>query len=264
MLEFFDKYKNKTAVISGGKPFTYCEIKNMIAGEIENLKSKKEDVVILSGNNFSFVMQFFASLYCGKNIYLITDRTRLKDLECDFEILNTTDENNIIENYKFPEIDIKKGSVNFFTSGSTGKPKNINKSLFNLIREAQDIGETFGFEGKEYIVKSTTTMCHLFGMTFHLMTSLCNGLCTDTNEISYPENVDGENTILVSTPTFLASASKFELGFKTAPKYIISAGSKLDENVFEILEKKSKIIEIYGSSETGVIANKTHFCDDFK
>ena len=263
MLDIFEKYKNKQAVIKGGKPYSYNDIKNLIASEIEILKGKKENIVILCGDNFGFIIQFFASLYCDKNIYLITDKTRLKDLEIDFDILKNTEEKGI-ENYNFPEINLQKGAVNFFTSGSTGKPKNIKKSLFNLMREAQDIGKTFDFEGKNYIVKSTTTMCHLFGMTFHLMTALCNGLTIDTDEIAYPENVDGENTILVSTPTFLASAAKFGLGFKTPPKYIISAGSKLDEKVFEILEKDSKIIEIYGSSETGVIANKTHFCDDFK
>ena len=263
MLDIFEKYKNKTAVLKDGKPYTYNDIKKLIASQIETLKSKKNNIVILSGDNFNFIIQFFASIYCGKNIYLITDRTRLKNLECDFDILQNIEE-KYINDYKFPKIDTKKGSINFFTSGSTGKPKNIKKSLFNLIREAHDIGKTFNFEGKNYIVKSTTTMCHLFGTTFHLMTSLYNGLTIDTDEISYPENVDGDNTILVSTPTFLVSAAKFELGFKKPPKYIISAGSKLDETVFKILEETSKIIEIYGSSETGVIANKTHFCSDFR
>ena len=264
MLKFFDEYENRTAIISDEKAYTYKDIKNLIAGEIENLKKKKENIVILSGDNFSFVIQFFASVFCKKNIYLITDKTRLKDLSCDFDILSKIEKNNFIENYNFPKIDIKKGGINFFTSGSTGVPKNIKKSLYNLITEAIDIGKTFEFKDKNYIVNSTTTMCHLFGMTFHLMTPLCNGLTIDTNEISYPENIDGKNNILVSTPTFLASAVKFGLGFKTSPKYIISAGSKLDEKVFEILEEKSKVIEIYGSSETGVIANKTHYNEDFK
>ena len=264
MLKFFDEYENRTAIISDEKTFTYKDIKNLIAGEIENLKKKKENIVILSGDNFSFVIQFFASVFCKKNIYLITDKTRLKDLSCDFDILSKIEKNNFIENYNFPKIDIKKGVINFFTSGSTGVPKNIKKSLYNLITEAIDIGKTFGFKDKNYVVNSTTTMCHLFGMTFHLMTPLCNGLTIDTNEISYPENIDGKNNILVSTPTFLASAVKFGLGFKASPKYIISAGSKLNEKVFEILEEKSKVIEIYGSSETGVIANKTHYNEDFK
>ncbi|MBQ7450409.1 acyl--CoA ligase [bacterium] len=263
MLKYFEKYKNKTAVINGNEIYTYYEIKNQISWEVENLKSKKENVVILSGDNFSFIIQFFASLYCDKNVYLLTDKTRLKDLKCDFDILESATGNEI-KKYDFPDIDIKKGAVNFFTSGSTGKPKNIKKSLFNLIREAQDIGETFEFKDKNYTVKSTTTMCHLFGLTFHLMTSLCNGLTIDVKEVAYPENVDGDNTILVSTPTFLHSADKYNLDFKSCPKYIISAGSKLEEKVFEKLEKNSKITEIYGSSETGVIAYKTHFCNDFK
>ena len=264
MLEIFTttKYDNKIAVTDGEKNYTFSEIKQMIASFCEKLKSKKENIVILSGDNFGVIIKFFAGIFCDKNIYLLTDRARLKDLKTDFDLI----EDNSFgkkENYKFPEINVNKPCINFFTSGSTGVPKIIKKSLRVLITEGKDLCKEFQISG-DYTVLSTTSMCHLFGMTGHLMFPFCNGFKISTQNISYPENVNCENAILVSTPSFLSSVLKHNLPFNIAPKYILSAGSKLDNDVFEYLEKKSKIIEIYGSSETGIIAHKTHFSDKLK
>ena len=264
MLEFFttDKFDNKIAVTDGKKNYTFNDLKKLISAEINSIKDKKENVVILGGDNFSFIIQFFGALACSKSIYLITDKNRLNSINFDYDLLKDySKESAKIIDF---DIDISKPFINFYTSGSSGTPKIIKKSLYNLICEAQDIGKTFVFKDKDFTVVSTTTMCHLFGLTFHLMTALCNGLIIDTQTISYPENVDKKNTILVSTPTFLSSVPKFDIPFKIPPEYIITAGSKLNDEVFEYLEKESRIIEIYGSTETGVIAHKTHFSDDFK
>ena len=264
MLEIFTttKYDNKIAVTDGEKNYTFSEIKQMIAFFCEKLKSKKENIVILSGNNFEFIIKFFAGIFCDKNIYLLTDKSRLKDLKTDFDLI----EDNVFEkkeDYKFTNPDINKPCINFFTSGSTGVPKLIKKSLGVLITEGEDLCKEFKISGN-YTVLSTTSMCHLFGMTGHLMFPLCNGFIISTQNISYPENVNCENSILVSTPAFLSSVLKHNLPFNIEPKYILSAGSKLEDDVFEYLEKNSKIIDIYGSSETGIIAHKTHFNDKLK
>lgn len=257
------KYDNKIAATDGANNYTFADLKRLIASEINFLKDKKENVVILSGDNFSFIIQFFASLFCNKNIYLVTDRARLKNIDFDYDIVDGYVKEPDA-NFEYKSIDIAQPRINFYTSGTSGSPKIIKKSLHNLIREAQDIGDEFGLKDLNLTVASTTTMCHLFGLTFHLMTPLCNGLIIDTQTVSYPENVDKDDMILVSTPTFLSTVTKFDIPFKTAPKYIISAGSKLDEKVFEYLEQNSNIIEIYGSTETGVMAHKTHHSADFE
>ena len=259
MLEIFTttKYDNKIAVVDGNNSYTFSDLKKMTASLCEILKNKKENIVILSGDNFSFIIQFFGGIFCNKNIYLLTDKTRLKDLTIDFDLIEEKTFGKK-EDYDFPDIDINKPIINFYTSGSSGVPKLIKKSLFNLISEGNDAGKEFDIKG-DFTVYSTTSMCHLFGMTFHLMFSLCNGFKISTQNIAYPENVEFENSILVSTPAFLGSVLKHNLPFKIPPKYILSAGSKLDDEVFEHLEKQSKIIEIYGSTESGVIAHKTHY-----
>lgn len=255
------KYHDNIAIINGRFKYTYYDLKSLIASEMDFIKDKKDNVVILAGDNFSFIIQFFASLFCSKNIYLITDKARLNSLDFEYDILDGFVD-KLSENFNF-NIDITKPLINFYTSGSSGAPKIIKKSLYNLMSEAKDFGKEFNFNNKNLTVVSTTTMCHLFGLTFHLMVPLCNGLIIDTRNISYPENVDEDNMVLVSTPTFLNSVPKFNIPFKVPPEYIISAGSKLNEEVFEYLEKQSNIIEIYGSTETGIMANKTHYKNDF-
>ena len=264
MLEVFttSKYDDKIAVVNGNKDYSYKQLKGLIASRIIYLRNKKDNIVLISGDNFSFIINFFASIFAGKSIYLVTDRTRFNDLNFEYDVV-TGFEDEYKYDFKFPQIDDAEIIINFYTSGSSGKAKNIKKSLSNLISEGNDLGAVFKPE-QNLSVLSTTTMCHLFGMTFHLMFSLCNGLIINTNSVAYPENVNIYNTILVSTPAFLKTKVKHNLDFGIAPKYIISAGSKLDEEVFEILEKESNIIEIYGSTETGVIGYKTKHNEKFR
>ena len=252
-----NKYDEKIAIINENKEYSYGDLKKIIAKETEFIKNKKNNVVISNSDNFSFIIQFFASIFCKKNIYLVADKYRLKEFNSEFDILDGISFETQ-ENYKFEEI--KDVTINFYTSGSSGNPKIIKKTLYNLEREAEDLTETFKF--KNLSVISTTTMCHLFGLTFHLMMPLYSGLKINTQKISYPENIEYEDCILISTPAFLSSVEKFNVPFKTNPKYIISAGSKLNKSTLEYLE--SNIIEIYGSTETGIIGYKTDYDKDFE
>lgn len=263
MLEVFttSKYDNKIAVINGEKSYTFFDLKGLIAKRMQQLREVKDNVVIIGGDNFSFIINFFASIFTNKTIYLVTDKNRLNELDFEYYLLGNINENTTAT-FIAPQINPNDIVIKFFTSGSSGRAKTINKSLFNLIEEGCDLCEEFKIKDDLRVI-STTTMAHLFGMTFHLMFSLCNGFIIDTTPISYPENVNMENTILVSTPAFLSTKVKHKLDFEIPPEYIISAGSKLDENVFEELEKKSNIIEIYGSTETGVIAYKTKHDENF-
>ena len=257
------KFDDKIAVIDGEKSYTFKALKEIVSAQSKFLEGKSENIIILGDNNFNFIIQFFASIFCNKNIFLFADKKMLSNFENDYYLAEEITEERI-KNHKFPAIDVQKGRVYLYTSGSSKEPKCIKKSLFNLISEAQDLGTHFGLKNKNYTVASSTTMCHLFGLTFHLMTPFCNGLKIYTKSISYPENVDKDNLIFVSSPAFLSTVLKHHLDFKISPKYIISSGSKLNEKVFEYLEQKSKIIEIYGSTETGIIANKTHFNSPFE
>ncbi|MBR6098605.1 AMP-binding protein [bacterium] len=265
MLEIFTttKFDDEIALIDDNRTYTFSNIKKQIAYQTEKLKDKNKNVVILGEDNYSFIIHFFASVFSGKNIYLITDRARLNDIDADFEVLDKTTFGSI-ENYDFPNIDVNNIFINFFTSGSTSKPKIITHSLYNIIFEGKDLGDEFDLDDENMTVMSTTTLCHRYGLVTHLMFPITHKLKIYIKSIAYPDNVDIENSVLVTTPSFLSSVFKYNIPFKVPPKYIFSAGSKLDGTIFEKLEKNSKVIEIYGSSETGDIAHKTHYSDNFR
>ena len=265
MLEFFytNKFDDKVILFDGSKKYSVLDLKMLVFSEIQFIKNMTESVVILGGDNFSFVIQFLAALFCDKKIYLLSDKTRVNDLTINYDILEGYNE-SFYNDISFPKIDVNKLNINFFTSGSSGTPKIITKSLFNIINEADEINSLLKLKGKSFEVLSTTTMTHMFGMTFHFVMPLQLGLVINTKKIFYPENVDSENSILISTPTFLTSVPKFDIKFKRPPKYIFTAGSKLDENTFKFLESSSSVVEIYGSTETGIMAYKRSSNGNFK
>ena len=258
MLELFTttKYDNCNILKNKNDIYTVKAVKTMIANKIMQITNCAENIILLPDDNFSFIINFFASIFAEKNIYLLTEKQKIKDFREDFYIPNNEIE---IKNcdYLFPQVDPKKIIINFFTSGSTKEAQIIKKSLWNLIEEGIDVTTELKLANKNLMIKSSTTFCHLFGMTFGLMFPLCNKYIIDTEKVLYPENIDSENCFFVSTPAFLTALKKHSLPFTVNPKYIIAAGAKVNDDVFEYFEANSKVIEIYGSTETGVIAYRT-------
>lgn len=244
-------------IITDKSTYNFKHLKAYINGAMNLIRNKKQNIVICDNDNFSFLIKFFACIFEKKNIFLLSDIKKLPELCFDYDLFI---ENCFVcdENYNFPIIDEKNTFINFFTSGSSSNSKIIKKSLYNLIKEGMDLGSELNIN-KNLNVLSTTTMCHLFGMTFHLMFPLCNGFKIYTPSILFPDNLNIDKSILISTPAFLNTIEKHQIKINVLPEYIITAGSKLDENVFKYIENQTNIIEIYGSTETGVIAHKEHF-----
>lgn len=143
----------------------------------------------------------------------------------------------------------------FNTSGSTGEPKTIVKSKKCLLAESRDLAKFFNFS-PDTIFVSTVSNEFMYGTTFTVMLPKALNCKVDSERVVYPEDIkDYEKFVFVSTPSFLEKLAKYNYTFKHKPEMIISAGAKLDDKIFEYLEKISKgVTEIYGSTEAGVIA----------
>lgn len=247
------KYDNCNIIKTANKVYSLKTIKTMIANKMEQIKGCSNNVIILPDDNFAFIINFFASIFSNKNIYLITESQKICDFEGDYYVLKNEVSDSICD-YSFQNIDSNEVIINFFTSGSTKESQNIKKTLANLIEEGLDVTEALDLANKELVIKSSTTFCHLFGMTFGLMFPLCNRYLIDTEKVLYPENLDTKKCFFVSSPAFLNALKKHSLPFSVTPDYIIAAGAKLEDETFNYFEQKSSVIEIYGSTETGVIA----------
>ena len=264
MLRLFytDKYDDIPLVKYREKTYTLKEIKSLIGGRIEEVKAESDNIVIIAGDNFSFIINFFAGIFSGKQIYLLTEEQKLKFLDIEYSIPDSNFRNKSV-GYKFPDVDLKTTLINVFTSGSTDRPKEIKKSLYNISVEAVETAKDLEVGTDNIIIKTSTTPCHMFGMTYFIGLPFIQRCLIDADTVNYGEDLDVKNCLFVSTPTFLKSLVKHLTKEMTVPQYIISAGAKLDNITFAELKKYSDVSDIYGSSEMGVIAYRKSPEDSF-
>ena len=157
------------------------------------------------------------------------------------------------------------GKMNFSTSGSTAESKSVKSALRNLLIESRDMQEEFQFP-KGLEIFTTTTVNHRFGMTCFMLLGMYAGCVINTDRINYPEDIKTPNSGLVTTPSFLSIMERYNIIPEFKLEFIMTAGSKLQDSTFEYAQKISKrVIEIYGSSETGTIGyRETYKSPEFK
>lgn len=192
-----------------------------------------------------------------------------KNLNCAQEILNLNPQKS------------------FFiqTSGSSGASKNIQKYLQQMLDEARFLKAEFNISAQDLFL-SSVSHSHLWGLTCKIFLPLMAGASLEEQTLIYPdfilqyarqhasENVNlhasqktSQNTqenadkkarkslILISSPTLLNSFSlQNDFDALALFRLVFSAGGKLSAHNKALLAGKCTIVEIYGSSETGVIA----------
>jgi len=145
------------------------------------------------------------------------------------------------------------------TSGSSGKSKMIEKSLAQMIKESEYLAAELNFSAQNTFFSSVSHR-HMFGLTFKVFLPLILGARVIADELNYPEAILGldlANHVFIASPVLLrtltqspaASALKSLSG-------IVSAGSPLKKELRSELGRicDARIIEIYGSTETGIVA----------
>ena len=253
---FTDKYDNDLIFVR--KDVTFEEFKDYVfAQKKEFEKSDIKEIALLCENYFDYAVNFFAAIFAGKNINLVTDKSRLKLLNKTYMLPEKPVKKlkwQMFENIYNPK-DIK---INFFTSGSTGVPQSIIKSLYNVQMEAQATVEGFNLASLKGITICATTLCtHSYGLTFGFIMPFDSFFKIYGTRIEFPEQLPKDRDyIMISTPSFMEKLTKYNYKFPNPPKLIFLAGAKLDENVYNYISRFSDVVDIYGSTETGNIAYK--------
>ena len=145
------------------------------------------------------------------------------------------------------------------TSGSTGEAKNIEKSLRDMVLEAEFLVERFGLCASDRFLSGVSHQ-NMFGLTFSIFVPLLCGSRTQKGGLNYPEIIlaaDLAGAVLISSPTVLGALCEHADAANIAPLgTIFSAGAPLSPAIRDNLRALSsaRIVDIYGSSETGVIA----------
>lgn len=147
-----------------------------------------------------------------------------------------------------------------YTSGSSGEPQAIPKYLSQLFREVETLEKTFGrrFNPNTEIV-ATVSHEHLYGLLFKILWPLQTGRSFHVRSAvfleEYAELFSTRDCVLVSSPAHLkriTSTHKLHAVFSSASPLSLETAHKTQQLLGVIP------LEIYGSTETGGIAWRTH------
>lgn len=147
------------------------------------------------------------------------------------------------------------------TSGSSGHAKIIKKTAQQMWQEAHTLANTLPFERNAPIhLIGSVSLQHLYGLTFRLFLPLEMGWHLGEAQLHYPEYLVAESkhhrTLWISSPALLTHLNLPALEPDLHIDGIISSGGALPDVTASQLRQHfpCPIIEVYGSSETGVIA----------
>lgn len=225
----------------------------------------QRSVEIYTEDTYYFLVAFFAALLKDFEVFVLPKN--LSSNKC--LLIDDRWVENILKNPLKMEVQDLTLSLQkqFFvqTSGSSGERKNITKTLQQMVEEAQFLQKEFGITPSHCFFSSASHQ-HLYGLTFKIFLPLISGSKIFCHNLNYPELIleylDSANStkplVFLSSPVLLETIIRHKNLHKFSKiEKIVTAGSKLDEGIFKQLVNtlaQVQFIEIYGSTETGVIA----------
>ena len=149
-----------------------------------------------------------------------------------------------------------ENALQLFTSGSTGKPKTIFKSIASLFDEAVTLQQQFDWPHGP--VTGSVPPTHLYGLTFTLLLPWVLGAPWIDDIPLFPDDIHRtlkkiSGKILISVPTQYKAL--LQHGSDLSQVTCVSAAAPLPAKLADAWKQKfnTEILEIYGSTETGVI-----------
>ena len=156
----------------------------------------------------------------------------------------------------------KKGTLDdlatvIFSSGSTGDPKGVMLTHYNIVSNAEQLGQTFAFSGRDHIL-GILPFFHSFGFTGTLVVPAVLGI----GVVYHVSPLDAKGigalvnryrvTFLLATPTFLQmyirGCEPEDFG---SLQFVMTGAEKLPDRVAQAFEDKFGIrpLEAYGLTE---------------
>jgi acyl-CoA synthetase (AMP-forming)/AMP-acid ligase II len=166
--------------------------------------------------------------------------------------------------WQVPRIANHQVAAIVFTSGSTGTPLPYNKTWGKLSRCVRDGAPLFGLsDGKVHALIGTVPPQHMYGFESTVLLALLTGNAFCAERPFYPADICAaiaaapRPRALISTPVHLRAL--LSSGLELPPvELIVSATAPLAEDLAREVEMKfhTRLLEIYGSTETGQIASR--------
>ena len=219
-------------------------------------KGGVKELQIYIDDAFKFYAAFFGSLLAGAAPCVLAKPI----LEANLTAVNDENFSNFLANEPAKGLKFDPQAKFYLqTSGSSGKSKMIEKSLAQMIKESEYLADELNFSSQNTFFSSVSHR-HMFGLTFKVFLPLVLGARVIADELNYPEAILGlnlANHVFIASPVLLRTlAQSPAVSALKGLSGIVSAGSPLKKELRSELGQicDARIIEIYGSTETGIVA----------
>ena len=224
-------------------------------------KNGLKELQIYIDDAFKFYAAFFGSLLAGAAPYVLAKPI----YEPNLTAVNDENFSNFLLSEPAKRVKFDPQAKFYLqTSGSSGKSKMIEKSLAQMIKESEYLATELNFSSQNTFFSSVSHR-HMFGLTFKVFLPLVLGARVIADELNYPEAILGlslANHVFIASPVLLRTLAQSPAAIALKGlSGIVSAGSPLKKELRDELGRicDARIIEIYGSTETGIVARDEGF-----
>ncbi len=150
-----------------------------------------------------------------------------------------------------------------FTSGSTGPSKPIEKPWRTLVESSRINARELGLDTGHHNLVATVPAQHMYGLETSILLPLFAPVAVSSEHPFLPHEVSEALSrvpaprVLVSTPVHIRAICGQGCSLPSITR-VISATAPLDRNLADQLESRhdTRVLEIYGCSETGCLARR--------
>ncbi|APC97844.1 acyl-CoA synthetase family protein [Francisella frigiditurris] len=225
---------------------------------------EKDRVALVIDNFYLFICAWFACQILRKTVVILpNNQTGTLELLSKYYDIVIYDEDvkfnsKFINKYKTLDISLCTETI-FFTSGSSGDYQAYSRTIKELENESSAIDKCLNnYISKKAIVYATVSHQHLYGFSFYFLWAFLSGHLIQTQRLISPEGILNRlvknDALIVTTPIMISHLDKPSIiGDDTL---VLSSASTLSrEDALSFFNKyKKEVLEVYGSTETGVIA----------
>jgi len=241
------------------------------------IPSGRGDVLVTCKGRYEFSVALLSAWLAGKNVILSPnlhhaslERIRqkhaiiveLKDgliAAKDAPLSHYEQKGNPEQTFVELHLQKKQQALTIYTSGSSGEPKAVQKSIGDIFAEAFALKKSLPWPDMPLV--ASVPPHHLYGLSFSILLPWVLGVpMIDACPLHASEVVETlkqvDAGILITVPVHLRAMLEQQVDCK--PVMTISSAGALSADIARMWQARfdREVIEIYGSSETGIIAHR--------